>query len=70
MGAITPDDVPNPHPVASFSAQIGGVVIQRKRYGPLDYCASALLCLGLVVFTLADISMQASYNTTGVRASR
>lgn len=40
-------------------------MIQKKRYGPLDYLASALLCLGLVVFTLADISLQASYSVMG-----
>lgn len=46
-------------------AQIGGILIQKKRYGPLDFLASTLLCLGLVVFTLADATLGATYDPIG-----
>ena len=33
---------------------IGGILLQRKRFSPLDFSAATLMCLGLSVFTLAD----------------
>ena len=45
---------------------IGGILIQRKVYGMIDYLASCLLCIGLIVFTLADVELQTEYNYTGV----
>ena len=44
---------------------IGGILIQRKAYGMIDYLASGLLCIGLIVFTLADVELQTEYNYTG-----
>lgn len=31
---------------------IGGILIQGKRYGPLDFLAAVLMCVGLTLFTL------------------
>lgn len=31
---------------------IGGILIQGKRYGPLDFIAALLMCIGLTLFTL------------------
>ena len=33
---------------------IGGILIQGKKYGGVDFAAAALMCVGLIVFTLAD----------------
>ena len=33
---------------------IGGILIQGKRYGLMDFTAAAFMCLGLIFFTLAD----------------
>ncbi len=33
---------------------VGGVLIQGKRYGPFDFAAASVMCVGLVSFTLAD----------------
>ena len=33
---------------------IGGILIQGKRHGALDFVASGVMCLGLILFTLAD----------------
>ena len=33
---------------------LGGIVIQGKKYGILDFAAALLMCVGLAVFTLAD----------------
>lgn len=30
----------------------GSILIQGKRYGPLDFCAAVLMCVGLTLFTL------------------
>ncbi|EGD78811.1 hypothetical protein PTSG_01786 [Salpingoeca rosetta] len=45
---------------------VGGILIQRKRYGVMDYFASLLLCCGLVVFATADMSLQVSYHFAGI----
>lgn len=31
---------------------IGGILIQQKRYGPLDFIAALLMCVGLTLFIL------------------
>lgn len=31
---------------------VGGIIIQGKRYGPLDFLAALLMCAGLTMFTL------------------
>ena len=33
---------------------IGGILIQRKRKGMLDFVAAIVMCLGLALFILAD----------------
>eukprot|EP00045_Choanoeca_perplexa_P003887 m.34174 g.34174 ORF g.34174 m.34174 type:complete len:314 (+) comp12278_c0_seq1:379-1320(+) len=45
---------------------IGGVLIQNKKYGVLDYLSSVLLSIGLIVFTLADVALKAEYSYTGI----
>eukprot|EP00051_Salpingoeca_urceolata_P016061 m.211850 g.211850 ORF g.211850 m.211850 type:complete len:324 (-) comp18579_c0_seq5:63-1034(-) len=45
---------------------IGGILIQGKRYTLLEFQATLLLCAGLVVFTLADVSASATFDPTGV----
>ncbi|CAG9855583.1 unnamed protein product [Phyllotreta striolata] len=45
---------------------IGGILIQGKRYGPLDFLAALLMCIGLTLFTLADSKVQPNFNTTGI----
>jgi len=45
---------------------IGGILIQGKRHGLLDFVASGFMCLGLVLFTLADSKLSPSFNLTGV----
>ncbi|XP_066155080.1 adenosine 3'-phospho 5'-phosphosulfate transporter 2 [Euwallacea fornicatus] len=44
----------------------GGILIQGKRYGPLDFLAALLMCVGLTLFTLADSKLQPNFNTTGI----
>uniref|UniRef100_A0A915E060 Adenosine 3'-phospho 5'-phosphosulfate transporter 2 n=1 Tax=Ditylenchus dipsaci TaxID=166011 RepID=A0A915E060_9BILA len=36
---------------------IGGILIQHKRYGIVDFAAASLMSLGLVMFSLADSSV-------------
>lgn len=31
---------------------VGSIIIQGKRYGPLDFTAAILMCIGLTLFTL------------------
>lgn len=31
---------------------IGSILIQGKRYGPLDFAAALCMCIGLTLFTL------------------
>jgi len=45
---------------------IGGILIQGKRYGLMDFTAAAFMCLGLIFFTLADSKMSPSFDMTGV----
>ncbi len=33
---------------------VGGILIQGKRYGPLDFVAAGVMCVGLATFTIAD----------------
>lgn len=44
----------------------GGILIQGKRYGPLDFLAALLMCVGLTLFTLADSQLQPNFNTKGI----
>ncbi|XP_063235526.1 adenosine 3'-phospho 5'-phosphosulfate transporter 2 isoform X2 [Bacillus rossius redtenbacheri] len=45
---------------------VGGVVIQKKRYGALDVLAACSMCAGLALFTLADSQVSPNFDTTGV----
>lgn len=45
---------------------IGGVVIQRKRYGCIDVAAVLCMSAGLILFTLVDSSVSPEFNTYGV----
>ncbi|KAL1517328.1 hypothetical protein ABEB36_001105 [Hypothenemus hampei] len=44
----------------------GGILIQGKRYGPLDFLAALLMCVGLTLFTLADSQVQPNFDTKGI----
>lgn len=45
---------------------IGGVLIQGKRYGPIDVLAALCMSVGLIFFTLADSTVSPSFETIGV----
>ncbi|GLV40726.1 PAPS transporter 2 [Carabus blaptoides fortunei] len=45
---------------------VGSILIQGKRYGPLDFGAAICMCVGLTLFTLADSQISPNFNTTGV----
>ncbi|XP_052861318.1 adenosine 3'-phospho 5'-phosphosulfate transporter 2 [Anopheles cruzii] len=45
---------------------IGSVLIQGKRHGPMDFFAAFAMCIGLILFTLADSQMQPDFDTFGV----
>ncbi|KAJ8664561.1 hypothetical protein QAD02_006223 [Eretmocerus hayati] len=45
---------------------IGSILIQGKRYGALDFLAAGLMCLGLILFTLADSMISPRFNFVGV----
>ncbi|CAH1772241.1 unnamed protein product [Owenia fusiformis] len=45
---------------------IGGILIQGKKYGYLDFTACFSMSIGLILFTLADSSVQPSFDPYGV----
>lgn len=45
---------------------IGGIIIQNKKYGLLDFVAATLMCIGLVLFTLADSVISPRFDPVGV----
>ncbi|XP_057669597.1 adenosine 3'-phospho 5'-phosphosulfate transporter 2 [Diorhabda carinulata] len=45
---------------------VGGILIQGKKYGPLDFLAASFMCIGLILFTLADSKVQPNFNSTGI----
>ncbi|KAH8418217.1 hypothetical protein KR222_001066, partial [Zaprionus bogoriensis] len=45
---------------------VGSIIIQGKRYGPLDFAAALAMCVGLAWFTLADSQMSPNFNSLGV----
>ncbi|XP_060658378.1 adenosine 3'-phospho 5'-phosphosulfate transporter 2 [Drosophila nasuta] len=45
---------------------VGSILIQGKRYGPLDFAAALSMCIGLAWFTLADSQMTPNFNPWGV----
>ncbi|XP_067642754.1 adenosine 3'-phospho 5'-phosphosulfate transporter 2 [Eurosta solidaginis] len=45
---------------------VGSILIQGKRYGPLDFAAATAMCIGLAWFTLADSQISPNFDLTGV----
>ncbi|EDW18337.2 LOW QUALITY PROTEIN: uncharacterized protein Dmoj_GI12140 [Drosophila mojavensis] len=45
---------------------VGSIIIQGKRYGPLDFAAATAMCVGLAWFTLADSQLTPNFNPLGV----
>ena len=45
---------------------IGGIFIQNKRYGLIDFFAVLLMSIGLIFFTIADQSVSPKFDMTGV----
>ncbi|XP_068677877.1 adenosine 3'-phospho 5'-phosphosulfate transporter 2-like [Montipora foliosa] len=45
---------------------IGGIIIQGKMYRLVDYLACICMSVGLILFTLADSTVQPEFNRTGV----
>ena len=45
---------------------IGGIFIQRKKYGILDFFAAVLMTIGLIFFTLADVSVEPNFDYRGI----
>ncbi|XP_022089523.1 LOW QUALITY PROTEIN: adenosine 3'-phospho 5'-phosphosulfate transporter 2-like [Acanthaster planci] len=45
---------------------IGGVLIQGKKYGPIDVSAALCMSVGLIFFILADSTVSPNFNHTGI----
>lgn len=45
---------------------IGGILIQNKKYKMLDFSAAFLMTIGLIFFTLADVSVSPKFDYRGV----
>ncbi|KAM7541668.1 hypothetical protein Aperf_G00000016701 [Anoplocephala perfoliata] len=45
-----------------------GIIIQGKRYKCMDYVAVACMIIGLIFFTLTDVSIQLNFDIRGVAA--
>lgn len=45
---------------------VGGILIQGKRYGPLNFAAAMAMCVGLAWFTLADSQISPNFDVVGV----
>lgn len=45
---------------------VGGIIIQGKSYRLLDFLACLSMSIGLILFTLADSTVQLEFNHTGV----
>lgn len=44
---------------------VGGILIQRKKYGMKDFIAAVTMCLGLIWFTLIDVTISPNFHPTG-----
>lgn len=44
---------------------VGGIVIQGKRYGANDFLAATLMCVGLIWFTLVDVTVSPNFHPFG-----
>lgn len=45
---------------------IGGILILKRKYGPLDFLAAGLMTTGLIFFTLANVNIAPSFNYKGI----
>ena len=45
---------------------VGSILIQKKKYGILDFTAATVMCLGLILFTLADSMISPRFDVIGV----
>jgi len=45
---------------------IGGILLQRKKFSPMDFVAAISMCVGLAIFTLADSKLSPSFDSIGV----
>ncbi|XP_046746010.1 adenosine 3'-phospho 5'-phosphosulfate transporter 2 [Diprion similis] len=45
---------------------IGSILIQGKKYGPLDFLAAILMCIGLALFTVADSQISPRFDPIGI----
>jgi len=45
---------------------LGGILIQGKRHGALDFVSACFMCLGLMLFTLADSQVSPNYHSSGI----
>jgi hypothetical protein len=48
---------------------VGGILIQQKHYGKLDFLAAGCMCLGLTLFTLTDSHVSPNFSTIGLSSS-
>jgi len=45
---------------------VGGILIQGKKYGLVDFIAACIMCIGLIWFTLADSHVSPNFHPSGV----
>ncbi len=45
---------------------VGGIVIQGKKYGTKDFLAAAVMCIGLIWFTLIDVTISLNFHPAGI----
>ncbi|XP_066991346.1 adenosine 3'-phospho 5'-phosphosulfate transporter 2 [Anabrus simplex] len=45
---------------------IGGILIQKKQYGLIDFLAAGCMCIGLTLFTLADSKVSPTFSVIGI----
>lgn len=48
---------------------VGGILIQGKKYGRNDFAAATLMCVGLVWFTLVDVTVSPNFHPIGMMTS-
>ncbi|KAK4024264.1 adenosine 3'-phospho 5'-phosphosulfate transporter 2 [Daphnia magna] len=45
---------------------LGGILIQGKKYGAKDFLAAIIMCIGLIWFTLIDVTISPNFHPIGV----
>ena len=45
---------------------VGGIVIQGKKYGTKDFLAAVVMCIGLIWFTLVDVTISLNFHPAGI----